>query len=488
MKIILINPRNLDTPNHPLGLLYLGAVLEKEGHEVVILDPRLGLSDLEIAKTVLKHNPRLVGLTSTTPQIVRGLNIAKQIKELSNIPILFGGVHPTLLPEEVLRNDFVDFVIHGESEETIVEFVREFEDKKQFFKIRGLAYKNGNELKINPFRPLISDLDRLPFPARHLLNSKWYFAPPKMRGTWTRSTATVITSRGCPYRCIWCGSHLMFGRKVRRRSVNSVVQEIIQLRKDFDVDAVNFVDDTFTVNPEWVLKFCKELKKLKLKDFKWRCTARVNTVSLELLKAMKDAGCVQLDFGVESGSPKVLGILKKDTNLGMIMNAFDLAKKVGLKRFASFIVGTPGETKEDIFLTLKLLNRIKPDFSEFFFATPYPGTELYELAEKSGVFDKSTPFDQWIGSKQSDKPIMCVGFTENELIKYRSMLHNKVVLKNYFTMVKDSGFILGGLFIIFQGRSGFMNGLKRFIKTGKIDNIFVEILAAYRNKVKNDFY
>lgn len=488
MKIVLINPRKFDTPNHPLGLLYIASILEEEGHEVVVLDPAEKISNYEVAKNVLSYNPDWVGLTSTTPQIIRGLDIAREIKKISSVPILFGGVHPTLLIKEVLKNDFVDFVVFGEGEETVREFVKAFENKKPFSSIKGLAYKVNNQIKINAPRSLISNLDGVPFPARHLLNSKWYFAPPRLRGTWTKSTATIATSRGCPYRCIWCGSHLMFGRKVRRRSVKNVIEEIIQLKDDFDIDSIRFVDDTFTVNPKWVISFCKELKKLKLPDFKWGCTARVNTVSLELLNAMKEAGCIQLDFGVESGSQRVLDILKKDIGIKTIINAFDLARKVGLKRFASFIIGTPGEKKEDIILTSKLIDRIKPDYTEFFFATPYPGTELYEIVERSGVFDKVLPFDQWISSKQSDKPIMCIGFTEEELIKYRSMLHNKVVFKNYLTMLEDTKFLLGGLSIVAKGKLGFIKGIKRFVKTGKIDSIFVEVLATYRNKLKKDFY
>lgn len=487
MRIILIHPRNDNIPSPPLGLLYLASILEKNDHKVIVTDPDIKVSDTEIAKKVLNYSPDLVMFTSTTPQIIRGFNIAKEIKKHSSTPILFGGLHATLLIKEVLKNDFVDFVIFGEGEETIHEFVKHFKDKKSFSKIKGLAYKINGKIKINSSRDLIPNLDVIPFPAWNLLESKWYLTPPRIKGTWAKSTATMITSRGCPYRCIWCSSHLMFGRKVRRRSVRNVIKEIIYLKKNFDIDSVSFSDDTFTVNPKWVMRFCKELKVLKFKDFKWKCNARVDTVSYSLLKAMKDAGCVELGFGVESGSPRILKILKKGIKLKMTVDAFSLAKKVGLKSFAYLIIGTPGETKEDILLTLKLVKKIRPDHSEVSFATPYPSTELYKMAEKNGTLNKSISFDRWLLNRQTDSPIMCSGFSEKELIKYRSLIHNRTIFNTYLTLVKDPRFMLNCIYIMFKGKSGFINGLRRFTKTGKIDQIPVEVLAAYRNKMKENF-
>jgi anaerobic magnesium-protoporphyrin IX monomethyl ester cyclase len=278
----------------------------------------------------------------------------------------------------------------------------------------------------------------------------------------------------------------MFGRKVRFRSVSNVIEELKQCRRQFKIDSVWFADDTFTVNPAWVREFCEELRKLNWKNFKWACQSRVNTISYDLLKTMKSVGCVQLDFGVESGSPRVLKILKKDITPEKVIEAFRISKKAGLLRFASFIIGTPGEKEEDIMLTYRLAKKIKPDYADFFFAVPYPGTELYELAKERGVFKNGNSFNEWILTKHVDKPVMCTDLTEKKLIYWRSKLHNLNFWKNYLTMMKNPAFIMGGIKIFLKGMRGFPKGLKRVIKTGKLDSLFVEILKSYRNRLKEE--
>jgi anaerobic magnesium-protoporphyrin IX monomethyl ester cyclase len=476
MRVILINPRVLDTPNHPLGLLYIAACLKKRGVDVSVEDPNFDDTPINIAKQVLSLKPNIIGLSSTTPQYINALNIALKIKQLSNIPIVFGGVHPTILPKEVLKEKCVDFVVIGEGEETFSELCDALVKNKKLSDVKGIGYKKNGKLLFTGPRKLIENLDSIPFPARHLLPLKWYFAPPRIRGVWTRSTATVMASRGCPYRCIYCGSHLMFGRKVRFRTIHNIIEELKELRRDFKIDSVWFADDTFTINPLWVKEFCRELKKLNWKDFKWACQARVNTINYNLLKIMKSAGCVQLDFGVESGSSKVLKILKKDITPEKVIDAFRITKKAGLLRFASFIIGTPGEKIEDIKMTFNLVKKIKPDYADFFFAVPYPGTELYELAEKRGIFGKGAPFNEWLATKHTDKPIMCTDMSEKELIEWRTRLHNLNLIRNYSNLIKNPSFLFGGLTIIIKGIAGINLGLKRLIKTGKVDSLFVEIL------------
>jgi radical SAM superfamily enzyme YgiQ (UPF0313 family) len=276
----------------------------------------------------------------------------------------------------------------------------------------------------------------------------------------------------------------MFGRKVRFRSVKNVIEELKKLRKDFNIDSVWFADDTFTVNPTWVKSFCRELRKLKWADFKWACQSRVNTCSPDLLKEMKKAGCVQLDFGVESGSVKVLKILKKDITPQKVIEAFEMSKKAGFLRFASFIIGTPGENEEDIQMTFDLVKKIKPDYADFFFAVPYPGTELYKLAKERGVFKGHTSFNNWLLTKHTDKPVMTIDLSSKKLIQWRSKLHNLNFWRNYKNLLVNPSFIWGGIKIVFIGRKGIYLGTRRFIKTRKIDSVFVEILKNYRHEMK----
>ncbi|MBW2993395.1 B12-binding domain-containing radical SAM protein [Candidatus Woesearchaeota archaeon] len=484
MRIVLINPRVLDTPNHPLGILYVAACLEKENFDIEVIDSNFDESAVNIAKKALSLKPEIIGLGSTTPQFIHALNIASEIKKTSNIPIILGGVHPTILPQEVLRNNCVDFAVIGEGEETFPELCMALMNNKPLTNIHGIGYKDKDKIIFTKPRELITDLNSLPFPARHLLPSKWYFAPPRIRGVWTKSTATIMASRGCPYRCIYCSSHLMFGRRVRFRTPENIIKELKHLREKYKIDSVWFADDTFTLNPEWVTKFCNLLKQQKWKNFKWAAQARVNTVSYNLLKLMKSAGCVQLDFGVESGSPRILKILKKDITPEKVIEAFRISKKAKLLRFASFMIGIPGETEKDLEQTEKLALRIKPDYTDFLYTVPYPGTELFDLAKKHGVLDNVADYSKWILGKQTDKPVMYTTIPKEKLIKWRSRLHNHFFFRNYKTFLGNPKFLFGGIKIFLTGINGLIPGIKRFINTGKIDSIFIQILKEYRRKMK----
>ncbi|HCC46823.1 MAG TPA: hypothetical protein DEQ38_01705 [Elusimicrobia bacterium] len=487
MKIALINPRNIDTTtHHPLGLLYIAAYLEREGHLVKVFDQTVGQTPAEIASEIIGWGPELSGLTATTPQFALALRIAAELKKvLPAVPVVVGGPHPSVCPEDSLASPEVDFVVIGEGERTLSEICAALGSPEKLAGVKGIGYKAGGKPVFTGTAPLIEDLDSLPFPARHLLAQRWYFAPPKIRGVWTKSLITVMASRGCPYRCIWCSSHTLFGRKVRNRSPENVLGEIAEARRDLGVDSVYFFDDTFTVNTVWTERFCELLAARGWKDFKWACQARVNTVTPDLLAKMKKAGCVQLDFGVESGSQRILDILVKDTKIDMIKAAFRHTRAAGINTFASIIVGAPGETREDVLKTSELLAEIRPDYTEIFYATPYPGTRLYEIAKESGLIRADISYDAWYVGKQIDKPMVCFNGSEEELVAARTLLQNQVLARNLFTIFKDPGAIPGGIAILFSGAAGLLPGLKRFVKTGNFENILVEVLKSYRQNLKD---
>jgi radical SAM superfamily enzyme YgiQ (UPF0313 family) len=483
--VVFVYPRTVDTPVTPLGILYLAAVLEKIGVTVAIVDTDINEAPVDIAKRTLALCPDFVGITATTVQIPLAIDIADNIKILDkNMLIIVGGPHPTVCPEEVAQYECFDIVAIGEGEKIIANIARMVVGEINKEDISGICYKENGVIKFTPKESLIDDLDSLPFPARHLLNSRFYFAPPRIRGVWTKSTGTVMASRGCPYKCIWCSSHTVFGYKVRYRSADNIIAEIVHMRNSYAIDSVYFYDDTFTLNKKLVMEFCSKLIQLDWKGFKWGGQARVDTVDEEVLSIMKKAGCVQLDFGVESGSPKVLQTLRKDTDIDKVRHAFALCHKVKINTFGSFMIGVPGETCEDILLTHKLIKEIKPDYAEFYFATPYPGTEFYDIARKENALDLTISYNNWIHSKQTDMPIVEFSIPKEELVRYRSKLHNSVVISNYLSFAKDPMFIFGAIKIFCIGLPGIFKGITRFIKTGKIDNILVEILAEYRRRLK----
>lgn len=479
MKVCLIYPQTLNHPDHPLGLMYIAAMLEKHGDEVLMLDPRKDYNKEDFIKKIKEFNPTFIGFTCTTIQTNLAYELAELIKkEMPLVRVVFGGVHPTAMPDEVISKPFVDYVIIGEGEQTFFELCH-----KDSTDIDGLVWKDEGKVCYNKPRQLTENLDELPFPARHLLPSKWYFAS-KIRGVWTKMAANIMASRGCPYKCIYCSSHLVFGYKVRYRSTDNVIQELEQIRKDFGVDSVWFADDTFTVRKDWVKELCNKLIAKNWKDFLWCCQLRVDTIDEETLSIMKKAGCIQVDIGVESGSQKVLNILKKGIKIEQIKAAFKLCKKVGVQSFASIIIGTPGETLEDIKLTEQLVKEIKADYTEFFFATPYPGTELYKIAIEKNLINKDN-YEEWIASKQTDSPTMkSTEIPTEELVKIRSRLHNKVILRNYMTMFKRPSFVIGALGMVLKGFRGLPTGFKRFLKTGKIDNILLGMLDDYRRRTQ----
>lgn len=479
MKILLIHTPTLEIDNFvpPLGILYLASVLKKEECEVKIIDKDPEYFD--IASEARKFNPDMIGLSFMTPSYGKVHSLCKVLKkEFPNSMLFSGGVHTSVMPERMIKELGLDFAVVGEAETTVAEVVRSIKNRKSLKGIKGVAFKEGNKVVNNGPRGLVQDLDKLPFPDRSLLNFKkeYLVYPGVIRGHACKST-TVMSTRGCPYHCTYCGSKLLFGTRVRYRSVKNLVAELQHLIKKYDLEGIWFADDTFTVNPKRVIDFCKMLKRNKIR-LVWACQARVNTVSDEVLKEMKNAGCVQMDFGVESGSEKILKILKKDTNIPMIKKAFKLAKKHKIRTLATFMVNNPFETREDIEQTFKLAKDISADFTTFFYTTPFPGTELYSLAESQGWLDENKDYSEKWNVRTAQLPVMNndSGLTKDEIMKIRSRMQNHFFVRNY---VRMSNIILGFhmSYKFLKKPKVIVEGLKKVMKTGKMDQAFEVMFA-----------
>lgn len=397
MKILLINPPQVTKyPQPPLGLAIMAAVLENSGYDVKILDlPALGLSEISFSGIIQGEKPDVVGITAMTPTINSAISIATKVKEVdASIMVILGGHHATILPEETLRSiPDIDIVVREEGEQTMLQLVKVLDEGSSNMEhVLGITYRNGSYVRSTPTRPIL-DLDALPFPAFHLLpTGKYCPHPPFGR---LSPFMPIITSRGCPYRCIFC-SKSVFGKKYRAHSRTYVVNEIQYLIEKFHVKEIKFYDDVFTMNKKRAIEICAELKERKI-DIPWTCETRVNLVDRKLLRIMKAAGCYAIAYGVESGNQGILNNLKKDITTEQALKAFELTHETGIETVAYFMIGSPGETPETIKETIEFARKLDPDFAQFSITTPYPGTELFDLVSREGWMPEE--WDKYVYAK-----------------------------------------------------------------------------------------
>jgi len=382
MRVLLINPPYKESTyiSPPLGLAYIASILRENGHNLRIIDaPPLQYDPSDVKKEAGKVSPDLIGIGSMTATIKSAVKVAEVLKSTLEVPVVMGGVHPTIMPEETLKNvDYVDIIVRGEGEETFLELVNSLENGQKLDGIKGISYKENGKIFHNPDRPLIKNLDLLPFPARDLLPMGRY----RQHLGHPTSFATMITSRGCPFNCIYC-TKTMFGRLYRFRSAGNVLQEMKEIIDRYHVKEIDFYDDMFTANRKRVIELCDAMIKERI-DIQWKCEARVDLIDKELLMKMKEAGCYLIAYGVESGYQHLLEVLEKKITLEHIRKAFKLTREIGIETLAYLMIGIPGETKETIQKTLELAIELDPDYAQIGIATPYPKTRLYEMAKASG--------------------------------------------------------------------------------------------------------
>lgn len=393
MRILLIFPPNVDTVEpfksskvkppplmwgYPLGLGYLAAVLKRKGFEVSMVDACFdGLTMDETLVRVREYKPDLVGIGSLTHVLKSSIELAKKIKLFDpQIKVVFGGPHATYDWDNLLKLDFIDYIIVGEAEETFSELCVKLKDNASIEDVRGIALRTGSgERKKTQFRPLIEDLDKLPFPERELVDFRKYI---KSYGVLEKSV-DVMSSRGCTNRCVFCSSSHLFGRW-RTRSPENIICELKELIAKYpEIRSINFMDDDFTADKGRVLKLCGLLAAERLNKYNWVCLARVDQLDEEMVQAMRSAGCRRVHLGIESGSPEILKNINKRISLDQARTAVRLLTKAGIEAYSFFMVGHPGETKESIRLTKKFAKELKSANTGFFVTQIFPGTRLAEL-------------------------------------------------------------------------------------------------------------
>lgn len=371
----------------PLGVGYLARYLLKDGHEVrIFINSHRNPLHEQFQYLLKDYAPDVVGFTVYTYTVNISLSLARLVKVICPASkVVFGGVHASFLPYETLSNDCVDIIVAGEGEETMTECVAALTEKTSLKGIRGIIYKDNHEIIDNGPRELITDLDILPFPAYDLMNMGG-FCQSITRGSSGKKFGTIITSRGCPYACTFC-SNKMFGKKVRFRSAENIVDEIELLVKRFGINELMFVDDTFTIDKKRVIAICELMLRRGL-DCVWTCNTRADHASREIYTIMKKAGCESVLIGVEAGSQEMLDSMKKGITVEQVENAVSLAKKYIGHVICTFIFGMPGDTLNKARKTIEFAKQLNPDYAFFNLACPLPGSEIFEEEVRKGNIDK----------------------------------------------------------------------------------------------------
>jgi anaerobic magnesium-protoporphyrin IX monomethyl ester cyclase len=398
-RVALINPPLSKGGFHhqiylPMGLPYLAAVLEKNEHEIEVIDcEALEIDHKKLRAKLASLEPDVVGITSTTPTIESALLSAQVAKEACpNVAVVLGGPHATFMDEQILKEEAaVDIIVRGEGEQTLCELMDHIFNFEGLHEVAGITFRKNGQIIRTPNRSFIQNLDELPYPA-------YKYFPLKKYQISGRLILPVISSRGCPFQCSFCVSSQMFGKKFRMRRIKNVVDEIEWLRDTYGADAFTFYDDAFTLDIERAIEICEEIKRRKI-GLPWNCQTRVDHVSKKLLAKMRESNCELVYFGVESGCQKILDAVGKETSIKQNEKAIKWAKDAGLVVIISLMIGYPGETADTLEQTLDLVRRLKPDDAYLCVATPYPGTRFYRLIEENGwemshdwsLYDTTTP-------------------------------------------------------------------------------------------------
>jgi anaerobic magnesium-protoporphyrin IX monomethyl ester cyclase len=419
MKTLFINPPQIFYPgseppaaNLPLGLLYIAAVLDKAGYEAEILDAfitdssfrkigdiiEVGMPFGSMMEEIRRRKPDIVGIANPfTCQVENAIRVANIVKEMDpSILTVVGGPHVTAMPIEFLKKaKNIDIAVIGEGEHTMLDIVRFFEGYKKIGRVQGIAYRKGEIVVLNSPKQFIKNLDELPYPAYHLVEMEQYLNPKKIEYRSFKDRAiSMITSRGCPFNCSFCSVHLHMGKTFRAHSVNYVVDHIEHVVNKYRVKNIYFEDDNLTLDLKRFEAICDKIIEKDI-TVNWETPngVRPDYLTLGLLKKMKKAGCQSVFFGIESGDQFVLdNIIDKSLKLEDVMKVAKMCKEIGLKTGAFYIIGFPGEKKENILKTIELALRLKREFDvgmHLFFATPSYGTRLYKECKKKGYIQEN---------------------------------------------------------------------------------------------------
>ncbi|MCX6349041.1 MAG: radical SAM protein [Candidatus Aureabacteria bacterium] len=392
VKLLAGRGQKVPPSSKPVGLLYLASFLEAQGVAVKILDGQIhDLSDEILRAEILANRPIIVGIGCPTPLLADGLRIARTVKHTEpRTTVVMGGAHPTVLPQECFSTGDVDIVVSGEGEHTLWEILDARRHGRGLDGISGLHFLREGRAVSTPPRPFLVDLDSLPLPARHLLPYREY--RQSIDNFYRHPLELLLTSRGCPYHCIFCASRQVSGHRYRFHSPEYVIRDIDDIMEKSAPRLIGFADDHFTLKKERAGQICDLIvERGHQKRMAWNCAMRADQADADLLKKMRRAGCRCICVGIESGSQRILQILRKDEKLEDMERGVRMIRKSGIMVRGTFVMGAPTETREETLATIAFARKLKLDFAQFNLIVPLPGTELFDIAQKEGA----TTFATW---------------------------------------------------------------------------------------------
>lgn len=425
MDITLINPpldkkttSKFVMSGPPVGTACLAAYLRQRSIKVSLIDAVVeGLDYKKTVNYLEKIKPLIIGVSCLTENRYSSVKLLKETKErLPGALTVLGGIHPSFTDEIMLRNyPFIDLICRGEGEETLLEFVQKVKRGEKWSNILGISYFNRQEDRFirNSARPLIRDLDSLPFPAYDLLPIEKYAEPPDLQIPGVKS-CVMTTSRGCPMNCKFCATTKYWGVALRASSVKYLFDQIQWLNKEFNINYIRFVDDLFTLNRQRVIDFCQLVIQSGL-EIKFRIQSRVDTINEEMLQNLKRAGCDFIEYGAESGSNRVLEIVGKKLKVEKIKRAVDLTRKYGIKFKFFLIVGLVGEREEDTIKTFELIQETSPDWIGINPLAIYPGTEVEKIAKEKRIINDEI-WLTYLNPKVGNAPLFTDYYNDKEMV------------------------------------------------------------------------
>lgn len=404
-RILLIRPPDplqesaLLSHTRPMNLAYLAAALRSAGFEVAIADYETTPYGSAVLKQLLDiFTPAVVGVSAMTPTIASAAMVAGEVKRLCpSIVTVVGGSHASALPEQTLKQfPSFDYVVAGEGEVTLTELCLRLRDGGGSRDIAGLAFSENGAVTLTEPRALVADLDSIPFPARDLIDYSRQAGHSSRGFSNTLHSTELFTSRGCPVGCSFCAIQATFGRSVRFRDPARIEEEVNRMVCEHHFNHVVIADDTFTLQPGRAAAICEILGRSNIAS--WNCDTRVNTVTPELLRQMKQSGCGKVAFGVESGSQRMLDVMGKGVRVDQVRNAVNWAKAAGIPHIeGNFIIGSdPSETLEELDMTRELICSLPWTFVSVAIVVPYPGTPLRERMLAAGLIENQTGWEEYV--------------------------------------------------------------------------------------------